>query len=164
MSTPEAAAVEAAPLATTAAMTPAGRFYRHLDSQQVTEFVPPNSSKVVWQIRGVEPNSGIVFLSLVNDEAFRSGTYVPKHMNQLGRVLYHESLVPNVAGISVHQTVDAQTQLKNELDVTVQSSSGNSQGRISAPYPDPSNDAGSVAVFTALVNAEVKLLDTNEAS
>lgn len=167
MSTPEAATAvvsdaAAADTLAAAAMTPAGNFYQHLDSSQVTEFVPPNSSKVVWQIRGVEPNSGIVFLGLVNDKAFRSGTYVPKHMNQIGRVLYHESLVPNVAGISVRQIVDAQTQLKNELDVSVSSTSGNSVGSITVPYPDPSDDAGSVAAFTALVNAEVKLLDANE--
>ncbi len=143
--------------------TPAGRFYQHLDSLQVTEFVPPNSSKVVWQIRGLEPNSGIVFLGLVNEQAFKSGTYVPKHMNQLGRVLYDESLVANVAGISVRQIVDSQTQLKNELDVTVSSTSGNSQGSITAPYPDPSDATGSVAAFTALVQAQVRLLDANEA-
>jgi hypothetical protein len=167
MSTPEtdSPTLDAAAVADTtaaAAMTPAGNFYRHLDSQQVTEFVPPNSSKVVWQIRGVEPNSGIVFLGLVNDKAFKSGTYVPKHMNQLGRVLYNESLVANVVGISVRQIVDAQTQLKNELDVSVESSSGNSVGNITSPYPDPSDQAGSVAAFTALVTAEVKLLDANE--
>jgi hypothetical protein len=148
----------------TAAQTPAGNFYQHIDSQQITEFVPPNSSKLVWQVRGLEPNSGIVFLSFVNDKAFRSGTYVPKHMNQLGRVLYHESLVPGVVGISVSQRQDTQNQIVNQLDVTVESTSGNSTGRIITPYPDPSDDAGSVATFTALVNAEIVLLDKNEAS
>lgn len=167
MSTPEAAPGTTASSAgadtlAAAASTPAGNFYQHLDSQQVTEFVPPNSSKVVWQIRGVEPNSGIVFLGLVNDQAFRNGDYVAPHMNQIGRVLYHESLVPNVVGISVRQIVDSQTQLKNELDVSVQSTSGNSVGTITAPYPNPADDAGSVAAFTALVQAEVRLLDKNE--
>lgn len=146
------------------ASTPAGSFYEHLDSSQVTEFVPPNSSKTVWQVRGVEPNSGIVFLSLVNDKAFREGKYVPKHMQRLGHVLYDESLVPNVVGISVRQDVDAQTQLVNVLDVTVESTSGNSTGRITVPYPNPAQRAASVAAFTKLVEAEVALLDENEAS
>lgn len=144
--------------------TPAGTFYEHIDSQQVTQFVPPNSSKVVWQIRGLEPNSGIVFLSMVNDKAFRSGTYVPTHMQRLGHVLYDESQVANVAGISVTQTEDSQNQIKNQLDVTVESSSGDSKGRITVPYPNPADRAGSVAAFAALVASEVKLLDANEAS
>lgn len=147
-----------------AAATRAGTFYQHIDSQQVTEFVPPNSSKVVWQIRGLEPNSGIVFLSLVNDKAFRSGTYVAPHMNRLGHILYTESLLPNVVGISVRQVVDSQTQLKNELEVSVQSTSGNSVGSITVPYPNAIDLPGSVAVCSALVQAEVKLLDTNEGS
>lgn len=164
MSTPEPAPVPVDPVAAAARSTPAGKFYQHIDSQQITEFVPPDSSKVVWQVRGLEPNSGIVFLSLVNDAAFRSGTYVPKRMNQLGRVLYDESLVANVAGISVRQITDSQLQLKNVLDVTVTSTSGNSTGRITVPYPDPADRAGSVAAFTALVAAEVRLLDANEVS
>lgn len=147
-----------------AASTPAGTFYQHIDSEQVTQYVPPNSSKQVWQIRGLEPNSGIVFLSMVNDKAFRSGTYVPNHMNRIGHVLYDESRVANVAGISVRQITDTQQQLKNELDVTVTSTSGDSTGRITVPYPDPADRAGSVAAFTALVAAEVRLLDANEVS
>lgn len=167
MSTPEPAAapavVDAAAAATAAAKaTPAGKFYEHVDSQQVTEFVPPNSSRVVWQVRGREPNSGIVFLSMVNDKAFRGGNYVGPHMNRLGHVLYLESLVPNVVGISVRQVTDEQLQLKNELDVSVESTSGNSVGRITAPYPKPDDAAGSVATFSKLVEAEVELLDTNE--
>ena len=147
-----------------AAQAPAGSFYQHIDSQQITEFVPPNSSRQVWMIRGLEPNSGVVFLSMVNDKAFRSGTYVPKHMQRLGHVIYAESLVPNVAGISVQQVTDNQNQLKNQLEVTVESTSGNSVGQIIVPYPDPADLSGSVKAFTALVNAEVKLLDENEAS
>lgn len=143
---------------------PAGTFYKHIDSQQVTEFVPPNSSRQVWMIRGVEPNSGVVFLSMVNDKAFRGGKYVPVHMQRLGHVIYDESLVPNVAGISVQQITDNQNQLVNQLEVTVESTSGNSVGQIIVPYPDPADRAGSVAKFTALVQAEVKLLDANEAS
>lgn len=143
---------------------PAGTFYKHIDSQQVTEFVPPNSSRQVWMIRGLEPNSGVVFLSMVNDKAFRSGTYVPAHMQRLGHVIYTESLVPNVAGISVQQVTDSQSQLKNQLEVTVESTSGNSVGQIIVPYPNPGDLPGSVATFTALVQAEVKLLDENEAS
>lgn len=146
------------------AASPAGKFYEHIDSQQVTQFVPPASSRQVWQVRGREPNSGIVFLSLVNDKAFRQGNYVPTHMNRLGHVLYDESLVPNVVGISVRQIVDAQTQLVNELDVDVESTSGQSVGRITVPYPNPADRPGSVAAFTKLVQAEVALLDRNEAS
>ena len=160
--TPEFAQTESAGIA--AASSPAGRFYQHIDSQQITQFVPPNSSRVVWQVRGLEPNSGIVFLSMVNDAAFKSGTYVPKHMNQLGRVLYDESLVPGVVGISVTQNQDTQNQIVNELVVTVQSTSGNSTGRITVHYPDPSDAAGSVAAFTVHVNEEIKLLDANEAN
>ena len=144
--------------------SPAGTFYEHIDSQQVTEFVPPDSSKVVWQVRGLEPNSGIVFLAMVNDKAFREGHYVPAHMQRLGHVLYDESLVANVVGISVRQDQDLQNQIKNELDVSVESTSGNSVGRITVPYPNPADRAGSVAAFTALVNAEVAVLDANEAS
>jgi hypothetical protein len=143
---------------------PAGSFYQHIDSQQVTEFVPPNSSRQVWMIRGLEPNSGVVFLSMVNDKAFRNGNYVPKHMQRLGHVIYDESLVPNVRGISVQQVTDSQNQLKNQLEVTVESTSGNSVGQIIVAYPNPADRAGSVAAFTALVQAEVKLLDENEAS
>lgn len=147
-----------------AARTPQGRFYEHLDSQQITVFVPPNSSRQAWQIRGVEPNSGIVFLSQVNDKAFRSGNYVAPHMNRLGHVLYDESQVPGVVGISVRQVTDGQLQQVNELDVTVESTSGNSTGRITVPYPNPAERLASVAAFTKLVEAEVKLLDENEGS
>lgn len=146
------------------AATPQGTFYRHIDSQQVTEFVPPNSSRTVWQVRGLEPNSGVVFLGLVNDKAFHNGGYVRAHMNRLGHIIYTESLVPNVAGISVRQVVNHQTQLENELDVDVESTSGNSTGRITVPYPNAGDLPGSVALFTKLVEAEVKLLDSNEAS
>jgi hypothetical protein len=150
--------------AAAAQAAPAGSFYQHIDSQQITEYVPPNSSRQVWMIRGLEPNSGVVFLSMVNDKAFRGGTYVPTHMRRLGHVIYEESLVPNVAGISVQQVTDAQSQILNQLEVTVESTSGNSVGQIIVPYPDPADLAGSVKAFTALVNAEVKLLDANEAS
>jgi hypothetical protein len=149
---------------TAAASTPAGSFYQHIDSQQVTEFVPPNSSRQVWQVRGLEPNSGIVFLSLVNDKAFKSGTYVPMHMRRLGHVLYLESQVANVAGISVRQVDNSQRQLVNELEVTVASTSGNSFGLIIVPYPNPAQPDASVTAFAALVGAEVRLLDANEAS
>jgi hypothetical protein len=159
---PELVQQDATPAA--AARTPAGTFYKHIDSQQVTEFVPPNSSRQVWMVRGLEPNSGVVFLSMVNDKAFRGGTYVPAHMQRLGHVIYDESLVPNVAGIAVQQVTDSQNQLVNQLEVTVESTSGNSVGQIVVPYPDPADRAGSVAKFTALVQAEVKLLDANEAS
>jgi len=151
-------------VAAAARAAPQGTFYQHIDSQQVTQFVPPNSSKVVWQIRGLEPNSGIVFLSMVNDKAFRQGNYVGPHMQRLGHVLYDESKVANVVGISVTQTEDSQNQIKNELDVTVESTSGDSTGRIKVPYPNPAERAASVAAFAALVAAEVRLLDANEAS
>lgn len=144
--------------------SPAGTFYQHIDSQQVTEFVPPNSSRVVWQVRGLEPNSGVVFLSLVNDKAFRDGNYVEPHMKRLGHTIYLLSLVPNVDGIAVQQVTDSQNQLKNQLEVTVASSSGNSVGQIITPYPNPADQPGSVAAFTKLVEAEVALLDANEAS
>jgi hypothetical protein len=143
---------------------PAGSFYEHIDSQQVTEFVPPNSSRVVWMVRGLEPNSGVVFLSLVNDKAFRAGNYVKPHMQRLGHIIYTESLVPNVTGISVQQVNDNQNQIKNQLEVSVESTSGNSVGQIVVPYPNAADLPGSVAAFTALVQAEVKLLDENEAS
>jgi hypothetical protein len=146
------------------AASPAGRFYQHLDSQQITIYVPPNSSRQAWQVRGVEPNSGIVFLSIINNNAFHEAGYVKTHMNRLGACLYDESLVADVVGIGVRQVQDAQNQLKNELDVTVQSTSGDSTGRITVPYPNPADKAGSVAAFTKLVQAEVKLLDANEAS
>lgn len=147
-----------------ARMTPRGRFYEHLDSSQITEYVPPNSSRQAWQVRGIEPNTGIVFLSIVNDKAFRAGGYVAPHMNRLGHILYVESQVPNVVGISVHQHVNAQTQLVNELDVTVESTSGNSTGRITVPYPNAGDLPASVALFTKLVEGEVALLDANEGS
>lgn len=146
------------------ASTPAGSFYEFIDAQQVTQFVPPNSSRLIWQVRSREPNSGIVFLQLVNDHAFRTSNYVKTHGNRLGHILYDESLVAGVAGIAVRQVTDAQSQLENELDVTVQSSSGNSAGRITVPYPNPGDRAGSIARFTKLVEAEVALLDANEAS
>lgn len=146
------------------AATPAGSFYEFIDAQQVTQFVPPNSSRLVWQIRSREPNTGIVFLQLVNDHAFRSANYVRTHGNRIGHILYDEAQVPGVAGISVRQVTDDQQQLVNELDVTVQSSSGNSAGRITVPYPNPADRAGSIARFTKLVEAEVQLLDANEAS
>lgn len=142
--------------------TPQGRFYDHLDSQQITVFVPPNSSRTAWQIRGVEPNSGIVFLGIVNEKAFKAGNYVAPHMNRLGHILYVESQVPNVVGISVRQVTNDQLQQVNELDVSVQSTSGNSTGRITVPYPDASDLPGSVARFTKLVEAEVAVLDSNE--
>lgn len=145
-----------------ARMTPHGRFYEHIDSSQITVYVPPNSSRQAWQVRGIEPNSGIVFLSIVNDKAFRSGNYVAPHMNRLGHILYVESQVPNVTGISVRQVVNAQTQQVNELEVHVESTSGNSVGRITVPYPNAADLPGSVALFTKLVEAEVKLLDENE--
>jgi len=152
------------PTIAAARRTPAGRFYEHLDSQQITEYVPPNSSRQAWQVRGIEPNSGIVFLSIVNDKAFRNGNYVAPHMNRLGHILYVESQVPNVVGISVRQVVNAQTQLVNELDVSVESTSGNSVGRITVPYPNAGDLPGSVAAFTKLVEAEVAVLDANEGS
>lgn len=144
--------------------TPLGSFYEHVDSQQVTQFVPPNSSRVVWMVRGLEPNSGVVFVSFVNDKAFRDGNYVKPHMQRLGHIIYDESLVANVAGISVQQITDSQNQLKNQLEVTVTSSSGNSAGQIIVPYPSAGDRPGSVAAFTKLVEAEVALLDENEAS
>lgn len=147
-----------------ASRSPAGSFYKHIDSEQVTVFVPPNSSKQSWQVRGLEPNSGIVFLSLINDQAFHQSGYVKTHMNRLGHCLYDESLVAHVVGISVHQRQDAQNQLVNELRVDVESASGNSVGTITVKYPNPADRAGSVAHFTALVNAESKLLTANEAS
>lgn len=145
-----------------ARMTPKGRFYEHIDSQQITEYVPPNSSRSAWQIRGVEPNSGIVFLGLVNDKAFRQGGYVAPHMNRLGHILYVESQVPNVVGISVRQVTNGQLQQVNELDVSVESTSGNSVGRITVPYPNAGDLPGSVAIFTAHVKDEVAVLDANE--
>jgi hypothetical protein len=145
-----------------ARMTPKGRFYEHIDSQQITEYVPPNSSRSAWQVRGVEPNTGIVFLGIVNDKAFRNGNYVAPHMNRIGHILYVESQVPNVVGISVRQVTNNQLQQVNELDVSVQSTSGNSTGRITVPYPNPADLPGSVAHFTALVKGEVAVLDANE--
>lgn len=142
--------------------SPKGRFYEHIDSMQITVYVPPNSSRHAWQIRGLEPNTGIVFLGIVNDKAFRSGTYVAPHMNRIGHILYVESQVANVVGISVRQVTDDQLQQKNELDVSVQSTSGNSTGRVTVPYPDAGDLPGSVARFTALVKAEVAVLDANE--
>lgn len=159
---PELVAQDDTPAA--AQRSPAGTFYRHLDSQQVTEFVPPNSSRQVWMVRGLEPNSGVVFLGMVNDKAFRDGNYVRPHMNRLGHIIYTESLVPNVVGISVQQVTDNQNQLVNQLEVTVESTSGNSVGQIIVPYPNAADLPGSVAQFAALVQAEVTLLDENEAS
>jgi hypothetical protein len=149
---------------TAAQSSPSGTFYQHIDSEQITVFVPPNSSKQSWQVRALEPNSGIVFLMVINDKAFHEAGYVKTHGNRLGHCLYDESLVPHVVGIAVRQVQDSQNQLKNELNVTVESTSGNSTGTITVPYPNPAERAKSVAAFTALVNAEVKLLNANEAS
>lgn len=147
-----------------AQQSPLGSFYQHVASEQVTQFVPPGSSVTVWQVTGLEPNSGVVFLSLINDKAFHGPDYVRTHMQRIGHVIYDESLVAGVAGISVQQITDAQHRLVNQLEVTVESSSGNSAGTIISPYPNPADRAGSVAAFSKLVAAEVALLDKNEAS
>lgn len=137
-------------------------YYVFVNAEPVTEFVPPNSSKRVYQVRGVEPHSGIYFLSLMSRKSYLDAAYRNNHMGRLGRALYLESLTPHVRGISVRQTQDAQSMLRNELEVTVESSSGNSSGQVTLPYPNPAHIDDSVKSFQHAVAAEVRLLDAAE--
>jgi hypothetical protein len=137
-------------------------YYRFVDAEPVTVFVPPNSSRRSMQVRGVEPHTGIYFLSLMRRKSYLDAAYRNVHMNALGRALYEDAQTPNVAGISVRQTQDSQSQLRNELDVDVVSSSGQSSGRITLKYPRADHVAADVAAFREAVAAEVALLDAAE--
>jgi hypothetical protein len=137
-------------------------YYTFVDAEPVTVFVPPNGSHSAMQVRGVEPHSGIYFLSIMSRKGYLDAAFRNVHMNAIGRALYLDSQTPNVAGISVRQVQDAQTQLRNELTVDVESTSGNSSGRITLSYPRADHVAADVAHFQTVVAAEAQLLDAAE--
>lgn len=137
-------------------------YYTFVDAEPVTVFVPPNSSHRAMQVRGMEPHTGIYFLSIMSRKSYLDAAFRNVHMNAIGRAIYQDAQTPNVTGISVRQTQDSQTQLRNELDVDVSSTSGRSSGRITLPYPRADHVAADVGAFRAAVAAEVHLLDAAE--
>jgi hypothetical protein len=137
-------------------------FYTYVDAEPVTIFVPPNSSHRAMQVRGVEPHTGIYFLSIMSNKGYLDAAFRNVHMNTLGRAIYQDAQTPHVTGISVRQEQDSQTQLRNALDVDVESTSGRSSGRITLPYPRVAHVADDVAHFRSVVAAEVRLLDAAE--
>jgi len=124
--------------------------------------VPPNTSHRAMQVRGVEPHTGIYFLSIMSRKSYLDAAFRNVHMNALGRALYQDAQTPHVVGISVRQLQDSQTQLRNVLDVDVESTSGNSSGRITLSYPRADHVAADVTHFKSVVAAEVQLLDAAE--
>lgn len=137
-------------------------YFTFVDAIPVTEFVPPNSSKRVMQVRGVEPHSGIYFLSLMSRKSYLDAAFRNVHMNALGRAIFQDAQTPHVVGLSVRQTQDAQNMLRNELEVDVESSSGQSTDRITLPYPRANHVAADVDAFRKAVAAQVRLLDAAE--
>jgi hypothetical protein len=105
--------------------------YEIVSSMPVVEIMPPNRTRTVTEVAARAKPSGVVFYLRFPPAAYTTAN-VRRTVAAVAEGLNKDSEVPGVAGIHIEQDTDASNQLVEYGVVTVESTSGNSQGVIRA--------------------------------
>lgn len=136
--------------------------YAFISSEQVTVFFPPNLSLTFQQISAQAIQSGIYFLHMVSETEYKDPAQVASDLNSLAGWLDTFAAQPGVVGISAVQEQNAQNQLEDKLDVTVESTSGRSTTVIRTNYPLVEFETDLFSLFTTAVEQARAELDAVE--
>lgn len=139
--------------------------YTFQQSELVTLFVPPDGTERSYRITGLEPVSGVYFVSYLPEAFYNdSPVDVAPYMNSIGGWVNAMFQTVGVTGMASVETQDSQLQIQDFFDVDVESTSGKSSTTIRAAYPTADFGEFGFDAFTAQVKATVETLDAAEAS
>lgn len=128
--------------------------YDILGQYTVVEFKPPNKETKMHEVVARAKPSGIVFYVRLVPTATLPAA-VSAACNQVAKAVNADANLPGVTGIAINQILDQNNQVDYTLDVTVESSSGNSEMTITRPWNDvwPPGLAKPVAAAVAQLDA-----------
>ena len=136
--------------------------YTFVNAQLRSRFVPGGGTEQVYQVTAQTIASGIYYFHNFRPAVYEQPGEVVAVLNQLASVLETWNAIPGVAGISAVQVIDTQDQFVNMLDVTVDSTSGDSSTVIRTGYPGIDASRPGTVMFTDEVNAARATLDAVE--
>jgi len=106
--------------------------YQILTQYPTTEFLGGTQTRDVTAV-GILTNGHGVYIEFRIPDSLYSTTQVKDYSIGYTGTVEQEFLLPGVVGVSWSQEPNAQDDLVDMIEVTVQSTSGNSQGRVSFP-------------------------------
>lgn len=143
----------------------AAPYYTFINAEQITQLVPPTGTQLAYQITGVDPTTGVVFVGIISQKMYETEpAATASQMAYLGSIFHNYYNRVGVKAMSTLPVIDQNNNVQYWLQVTVSSTSGKSTTQIRAPYPTTTDFAAEVAAFQALLTATIKQLDAVEAA
>ena len=117
------------------------QLFEILSQYPTVEFVPPNRTRDVRRVVAEAKPSGVVFYFNVAGVGGGTSAVTPvaQHLATLMNTLFNR---PGVVGVVNEEDVGTDGQLGVWTVVTVESTSGDSQGEVRMPFADALGDAG----------------------
>lgn len=136
--------------------------YDFISSQQITVFIPPNSSENMQQVTARAIESGVSFLAQFPMNVYNTPGATTPFLDELANGFNSYAKVPGVEAIAAVQEIDANNQLADKIDVTVASTSGKSTTVVRTDYPSTDFQSVTLERFVSLVDATRAHLDSVE--